>query len=111
MPKAKKMQTIDAIQSALIVVAQNFVCYDDTFMSTKIIAANLKNRKFWEAVADNIKAEIIDGLTTDKEGYDDIDIVVPSDNTVLDYIVNIDNRLELNDMVVDAVESWLKFKK
>lgn len=99
------------LKTALIVLCQDYVIVDEEFMSNAKIKKNINNAKFWIDLADAlfgaIKIYVCEKNGVDMEGYDDDEFCV-SDDVILDFVMDANNRFELNDIICETVEKWLK---
>lgn len=103
-----KLKNESALTSALVVLCQDYVLFDDEFSGNKKIKKNVSNATFWIELAHELRGNIETNLRSDQEGYDEIDWDGVSDNELLAYIMDIENRFALNDIICQTIESWLK---
>ena len=112
---AKNIQRMvkEPVTTGLVFLIQDFVLFEEVMINNSKIKANEKNPQFWIELADIVKADIYDAMKNNEDMIEDDDYAAynPSDRKVLEYMLNSNNRVYLNDMIVDAVESWLKHNR
>lgn len=101
---------------ALIVLCQDYILFDDELMKHSIIKRNLKSDVFWIELSKHLYGTISSYLESkrfDESEYDEFEDTSVKEFEVLEFILDTDNRFELNDMILDTVEDWkgLKGKK
>lgn len=96
--------------TAIAVVTQDFVLFDEEFNTNKKIQKNIDKQSFWIDIAQIIYDKLSQSLvsTMDEEGFDEQESTV-SDVAIYNYVLDHKNRLALNDIICDAVESWIAF--
>lgn len=96
--------------TAIAVVTQDFVLFDEEFNTNKKIQKNIDKQSFWIDIAQIIYDKLSQSLvsTMDEEGFDEQESTV-SDVVIYNYVLDHKNRLALNDTICDAVESWIAF--
>ena len=96
--------------TAIAVMAQDFVLFDEEFGTNKKIQKNVDKQAFWIDIAQTIYDKLAQSLvnTMDEEGFDEQESSV-SDVAIYNYVLDHKNRLNLNDIICDAVESWIAF--
>lgn len=85
----------------LTYICQDFVLTDEEFMMNDIVIENKNRPAFWIEMAARVNMILGGKLATQaiKEHRDS--------DSVLDYIMSFDKRMDLNDMLIDAIESYL----
>ena len=110
MASFNKLFKESTIVVATVAIAQDYVCFDDEFMSHKKVQKNKDNQTFWIDVAhmiiDAAKKQVVGNA--DMEGFDDQNDGI-ADVAIFNYIMDLNNRMLVNDMICDAVESWISF--
>lgn len=98
---------------ALAVLCQDYVLTDQEFMESERIKEKMQSTGFWIDVAHNLYGVVSVHLANnmDTEGYDDFDAPDVNDEAVLNYAIDPANRFELNDMICESIETWLKNSK
>lgn len=96
--------------TAIAVVTQDFVLFDEEFNANKKIQKNIDKQSFWIDIAQIIYDKLSQSLVSamDEEGFDEQESTV-SDVAIYNYVLDHKNRLALNDIICDAVESWIAF--
>lgn len=95
--------------TALVMMCQDYVLVDEEFMANTKIKKNIESAEFWIELAKELKGAIanhIDAGTT--EGYDDFGSLTVSEKMLMSYVMSPANRFELNDIICESVENWLK---
>lgn len=94
---------------ALMVLCQDYVLADEEFMANEKIQKNMRNADFWIELAHGLHGAVRESLkVNDDEGYDECDDTSVTDNAVMDFIMDPTQRFELNDIICDSVENWLR---
>lgn len=108
----KSIEKESNLTTALVVLCQDYVVVDEEFMSNSKIKKNLNNADFWIELANTLRGTVSSYLhnknEVDDEGYDEYEANEVSDGVLMDFIMNPANRFELNDIICETVESWLK---
>ena len=99
--------------AALVVLCQDYVLIDEEFMANSKVQKNMNNESFWIELAQELHGKVHGQLNAkfaqENEGaYDDCDDCVVPDDVVLDFIMNTTNRFELNDIICETIDNWLK---
>lgn len=96
--------------TALVVLCQDYVTVDEEFMSNHKIKRNLQNPEFWIEMAHSLRGAIALYIQQQNDciSYDEYEDSEVSDAVIANFALNPSNRFELNDIICDAVESWLK---
>lgn len=96
--------------TALVVLCQDYVLVDEEFMKNSKIKKNMRSPEFWIELAQELRGAIADKLSKqeDDEGYDEYGASTVSDKTIINYVMDPNNRFDLNDVICESVESWLK---
>ena len=82
--------------AALVILCQDYVLLDEEFMANPKIEKNMRNTAFLCKDSD-IEAE-----------YDECEVVEINDVDILNFIMDPTNRFELNDLICQTIENWLK---
>jgi hypothetical protein len=97
---------------ALMMICQDYVIADEEFMSNNKIKRNLENTEFWIELAHALYGAISSYLQEKSsviDGYDD-DVAIP-ESAVRNYAIDPTNRFEMNDMICDTVDNWIKHSR
>lgn len=102
-----------SVIAALVIMCQDYVLIDEEFMVNEKIQKNINNETFWIELAQELQGKVnekfqIEFDVENEGGYDDCDECHVSDVTILNFIMNPSNRFELNDMICETIERWLK---
>ena len=100
--------------AAMVVLCQDYVLADEEFMNDTKIETNSNNPEAWIEMAESLYGTVsahLEKTTGGREGYDDYDASTVTDSMVLDFIMNPQNRFDMNDMICDTVENWIKHAK
>jgi hypothetical protein len=98
----------------MVVLCQDYVLADEEFMNDTKIKANSDNPETWIEMSESLYATVsshLEKMNGNREGYDDYDASTVTDSMVLDFIMNPKNRFDMNDMICDTVENWIKHAK
>lgn len=101
----KQLNNESATTVALAVLCQDYVLCDDEFMKNDKIKKSLSSPKFWIELAHTLRGAIASSMQTEELDYDDEQEI--SDNVILDFALNYENKLLLNDLICESVEGWL----
>lgn len=96
---------------ALVVLCQDYVLADEEFMANEKIKKNMQNAEFWIELAHSLRGAVAEYIRSksDSDGYDECDSTAISERTILNFVLDPANRFELNDIICDSVENWLKY--
>ena len=97
--------------TALIVICQDYVLSDEEFMNTYQIQRNMNKPEFWIELADELYGNIENYIRKDEDPQEvdeDFAETTVSRGAIRDFFMNPTNRFELNDIICDTIESWLK---
>ena len=100
--------------AAMVVLCQDYVLVDEEFMNDVKIKSNADNPDAWIEMAEslyNVVSAHLEKMNGDREGYDDYDASTVTDSMVPNFVMNPKNRFDLNDMICDTVENWIKHAK
>lgn len=98
---------------ALVVLCQDYVLFDDELMRDVNIKKNLHNEDFWAELSKHLYGTIkatLEKMREDSGEYDEFEDTDITESEVLHYVLNTDNRFDLNDMILETVEAWLLLK-
>lgn len=98
--------------TAIAMMAQDYVLFDEECYANQKIKKNFQNQNFWLDISQNIFNTVSDLIAKknrdDSDDIDEQDIQI-SDKMVYNYILNAENRFYLNDIICEAVENWISF--
>ena len=99
--------------AALVIMCQDYVLIDEEFMANEKVKKHMNSEMFWIELAQELNGKVNEKLQSEMEGevesgYDDYEDSRVSDTAVLNYIMDPSNRFELNDMICETVDRWLK---
>ena len=99
--------------TALVVLCQDYVLMDEEFMANVKVQNNMNNESFWIELAQELYGKIHEQLSatfvSEHEGaYDDCDECGVSEDVVLNFVMNPTHRFDINDIICETVDGWLK---
>ena len=109
----KKIAKEPNVIVALTILCQDYILFDDEFANNKKISKKMNDEEFWLELSKHLYGSVKELLENGKEDdgeYDEFEDSGVSDNEILAYVLNTENRFDLNDMIVNTVEHWLKFR-
>ena len=95
---------------AMVVLCQDYVLVDQEFVENDRVAEKMQDIGFWIDVARNLYNIVSIHLSNnmDNEGYDEFDAPTIDDVSVMSYIIDPANRFELNDLICETIDTWVK---
>lgn len=94
---------------ALMVLCQDYVLADEEFMANEKIQKNMRNADFWIELANSLYGAVRESLRVEnEEGYDECDNDGVTEAAIMDFIMDPTQRFDLNDIICDSVENWLR---
>jgi hypothetical protein len=110
----KRINDVPHSITAMIVLCQDYVLADEEFMNNQKIKSSANNPEAWIEMAESLYSNVsvyLEKANGNREGYDDYDASNVTDSMILNYIMNPNNRFDMNDMICDAIENWIKYSK
>ena len=98
---------------ALVVLCQDYILYDEELKNNANLKKKLHDDDLWLELSKHLYGKIKEYMERQRvvEGeYDEFEDVGVQEVEVLMFALNMDNRFEINDMILDTVEDWIKFK-
>jgi hypothetical protein len=98
---------------ALVVLCQDYILYDEELTNNTHLKKKLHDDELWLELSKHLYGKIKEHMERQRvvEGeYDEFEDIDIQEVEVLAFALNMDNRFELNDMILDTVENWVKFK-
>lgn len=116
MNKYYNMSKESNVTIALIVLCQDYILFDDELMKNNTIKKSMQIEDFWVELSKHLYGTVrayLESKRFDESEYDEFEDTSVKESEVLDFILDTNNRFELNDMILDTVEDWkgLKGKK
>jgi hypothetical protein len=74
----------------------------------------MDNPDAWVEIAEYLNGAVrthLEKINDRQNEYDDCDEPSVTESMVLDFIMNPKNRFDLNDIICDSIETWLKHAK
>lgn len=98
----------DALTTALVLVAQNYALFDDELTTNAKFKKNIDSPDFWIEIAQALRASVAENISSsDDTEYDAYEETI-DDKTIFNYVMSPNNRFELNDVICDTIEEYLK---
>ena len=104
----KKLAKESSLIVALAVLCQDYVIADEEFMNNTKLQKNIDNQDFWIDLSHSLKAAIGEHMngSADNE-FDAFEDTSIDEKVMFNYIMNIDNRFEINDVICQTIDEYL----
>ena len=96
--------------SVLAIMCHDYAVFDEEFSKNPNVKTNVDNADIWINLAHSLRGVISAHLEKKlkNEGYDEYEECNVTDAMIIHFAMMSKNRLTLNDMICDTVETWLR---